>query len=154
MLGQLWPQVPDVCGGWGISPLALLLVLSMSVGFARRLHVTGYCGGRGGTGKGKGTGPTLSLHVGSKQLWAYQIDVAKADYPHDSSCGGSSTGYSPTQTATFDVTGPIEGKLELKAVMKDRNIHVVGLGIQYSENTCQSGECRTKQGRLPNPYRR
>ena len=82
--------------------------------------------------KGQGTGPTLSLAIGSKEVWTKQINIATEDYPYETSCGGSPTAYSPVRTATFTVKGPMTGAVVLKAKQSDRNIRVVGLGMNYA----------------------
>ena len=86
--------------------------------------------------KGQGTGPTLSLAIGSKEVWTKQINTTTEDYPYDMSCGGSPTLYSPMRTATFTVKGPMTGAVVLKAKQADRSIHVVGLGMNYAGMEC------------------
>jgi hypothetical protein len=63
----------------------------------------------------------------------HTIDVAAADYPYDSGCGGCSSCYSPIQVANFTVPGSYtRGNAWLRVVMGSRNIHLVGLGLSWS----------------------
>ena len=93
----------------------------------RYKYVLGSC-----SKKGRGTGPTLALTIGSKEVWTKQISATTEDYPYDASCGGGPTAYSPMRTATFTVKGPVTGAVVLKAKQADRSIHVVGLGMNYA----------------------
>jgi hypothetical protein len=86
-------------------------------------YVLGYC-----PGKGKGNGPTLTVKVAGKTVWTKTIDVRTADYPYDRGCGGAPNKYSPTQTASF--TAPAAGgAARLELTVRNRNIHVVGMGM-------------------------
>ena len=91
-------------------------------------YIIGYC-----TTKGKGNGPTLQLNVGSKQVWKRQLDLNTEDYPYDTGCGASAeieSKYSPEQTAKFSIPKGVGGSMVLTMIGTDRNIHVLGNGLQ------------------------
>ena len=90
-------------------------------------YVVGYC-----SRKGHGTGPVLSIKVSGRQLWTRQIKLASEDYPYDGGCGGNPHNYSPVQTSLMTIPAGVGGSVHLSMAVKDRNIHVVGLGISCS----------------------
>lgn len=92
-------------------------------------YVVGYCRTSTG-GKGAGTGPTLQIKVGATVVWSHQINLASGDYPYDGPCGGNPRNYSPMQTATLSIPAGVSGDAKLYMIVKDRNIHVVGYGIE------------------------
>merc|ERR1711871_1700152 len=89
-------------------------------------YVVGYCT----HGKHAGTGPTLEMKVGSTVVWRHQINLATGDYPYDAPCGGNPRNYSPIQTATLTIPAGVGGDARLYMIVANRNIHVVGYGIQ------------------------
>merc|ERR1712050_98023 len=84
--------------------------------------------------QGEGTGPTLKIKVGGTQVWTKQIDLSTEDQPWDRACGGASHGYGDKRVE-FSVPANTGGHVELIMEVKDRNIHVVGEGIQCAEAT-------------------
>ena len=89
-------------------------------------YVIGYCR----TKKGEGIGPTLELIVGNKLVWKKHINLKNADYPYDAKCGGGRHKYSPWNRNHFKIPANVGGKVVLKMIGTDRNIHVVGNGIK------------------------
>ena len=93
-------------------------------------YINGYCKKRG-----QGTGPTLKIKVGMEEVWKRQLDMKTEDYPYDAWCGAPaavSKKYSPLQTAHFSIPKDVGGPLTLTLIGTDRNIHVLGNGLQCS----------------------
>merc|ERR1712050_208752 len=84
--------------------------------------------------RGEGTGPTLKIKVGGTQVWTKQIDLSTEDQPWDRACGGAPNNYGDKRVE-FSVPANTGGHVELIMEVKDRNIHVVGEGIQCTEAT-------------------
>ena len=85
-----------------------------------------------------GTGPTLKLTVGNTEVWKIQINLQTGDYPYDTGCGAPSDKadkYSPWQEATFGVPADVGGSMVLTMIGTDRNIHVIGDGLQCTSKT-------------------
>ena len=93
-------------------------------------YFIGYCKKRG-----RGTGPTLKIKLGTEEVWKRQLDLKIEDYPYDKRCGAPaavSKKYSPWQTAYFIIPKNVGGSLTLTLIGTDRNIHVLGNGLQCS----------------------
>ena len=110
-------------------------------------YIVGYCGR-----KGLGTGPKLSITVGSTQRWTTQIDLTKADYPYDRGCGGAPNKFSPITTSRPFTLPAHEARetVTLKVTMADRNLHVIGLGIFDAK--CGSGVHQPSTGLPPSDF--
>ena len=93
-------------------------------------YVVGYC-----SKKGQGTGPVLSIKVSGQEVWSRQLKLASDDYPYDKNCGGNPKNYSPVQTSLMTIPAGVAGTVHLSMVAKDRNIHVVGLGMSCKFNS-------------------
>ena len=123
---------PDSVGKLSICELQNLPAGLKTFSFEYK-YVLGYCS----DSRGIGSGPELSLKIGDTLVWGMTVNVQTSDYPFDAQCGGSPTGYSPTQQAKFVYSG-IGGTLEMFANMADRNIHVVGLGLKMKGTIAES----------------
>ena len=80
----------------------------------------------------------MQLNVGSKQVWKKQLDLNTEDYPYDTVCGAPAAienKYSPEQTAKFSIPEGAGGSIVLTMIGTDRNIHVLGNGLQCPGKT-------------------
>ena len=80
----------------------------------------------------------MQLNVGSKQVWKRQLDLTTEDYPYDTGCGASAeieNKYSPEQIAKFSIPEGVGGSAVLIMIGTDRNIHVLGNGLQCPGKT-------------------
>ena len=96
-------------------------------------YIIGYC-----EQKHKDIGPTLKLTVGNTEVWKIQINLQTGDYPYDTECGASENmadRYSPWQEANFEIPADVGGSMVFTMIGTDRNIHVIGDGLQC---TCKT----------------
>ena len=80
----------------------------------------------------------MQLNVGSKQVWKRQLELNTEDYPYDTVCGAPAAienKYSPEQTAKFSIPQGVGGSMVLTMIGTDRNIHVLGNGVQCPGKT-------------------